>query len=157
MPILTRRSLLKSAGSLAGVSVAARGATAQGSAEGPVLTLVCADYVRYMHIASGDVKPDGLTLRWIRGDRTQMLRRAAQDLTVDGGEASMAQHVVRIANGDRSMVAVPIFPLRTSSTACWKCSPERCCVPTCTTRLCFAAASTILRPSKILCEAGFST
>ncbi len=112
MPILTRRSLLKSAGSLAGVAVAARGAAAQSSAEGPVLTLVCADYVRYMHIASGDVTPDGLTLRWIRGDRTQMLRRAAQDLTVDGGEASMAQHVVRIANGDRSMVAVPIFPLR---------------------------------------------
>ena len=65
-----------------------------------------------MHIANGDVKPEGLTLKWIRGDRTQMLRRAALDETVDGGESSMAQHVMRLANGDRSMVAIPIFPLR---------------------------------------------
>jgi 4,5-dihydroxyphthalate decarboxylase len=110
MPTLSRRSWLKAAGSLAGASVSAGASAAQPDA--PVITLVCADYVRYMHIASGDVRPEGVTLRWQRGDRTQMLRRAAQDPTVDGGEASMAQHVMRLAAGDRSMVAVPIFPLR---------------------------------------------
>jgi len=30
----------------------------------------------FMPIATGDVKPDGMTLRWIRGDRNEMLRRA---------------------------------------------------------------------------------
>lgn len=113
MTTLTRRSLLQAAGSLTGASIVGPSLAAGQVAPGPpVITLVCADYVRYMHIASGDVTPDGVTLKWVRGDRTQMLRRAAQDPTVDGGEASMAQHVMRIANGDRSMVAIPIFPLR---------------------------------------------
>jgi 4,5-dihydroxyphthalate decarboxylase len=65
-----------------------------------------------MAIATGDVRPDGMTLRWIRGDRNEMLRRATQDPTVDGGESSLAQHVMRIASGDRSLVAIPVFPLR---------------------------------------------
>jgi 4,5-dihydroxyphthalate decarboxylase len=41
-----------------------------------------------------------------------MLRRATEDATVDGGETSMAQHVMRLDAGDRSLVAVPVFPLR---------------------------------------------
>jgi 4,5-dihydroxyphthalate decarboxylase len=114
MTTLSRRSLLRGAAGLAGASLAGRGQAeaTQEAAAAPAITLVCADYVRYMHIANGDVRPEGVRLEWIRGDRTQMLRRAATDPTVDGGEASMAQHVMRLANGDRSMVAIPIFPLR---------------------------------------------
>lgn len=114
MDKLSRRSVLRSAGVLAGASLAARPgpARAQGPAGAPTISLVCADYVRYMHIANADARPDGVVLNWIRGDRTQMLRRAATDPAVDGGEASMAQHVMRLANGDRSMVAIPVFPLR---------------------------------------------
>jgi 4,5-dihydroxyphthalate decarboxylase len=41
-----------------------------------------------------------------------MLRRATDDPAVDGGETSMAQHVQRLDRGDRSLVAIPIFPLR---------------------------------------------
>jgi 4,5-dihydroxyphthalate decarboxylase len=98
---------------LAGASLAFRHAESAGQTAGePVISLTCADYVRYMHIASGDVKPQGLTLRWLRGDRTEAQRRVTQDPSVDGGENSLAQHVMRIANGDRSLVAIPIFPLR---------------------------------------------
>lgn len=114
MTALSRRSLLRAAGSLAGVpigAVALRGAS-QSAPPTPVITLTCADYIRFMPIATGDVRPDGLTLRWIRGDRNEMLRRATQDPTVDGGESSLAQHVMRIAAGDRSLVAIPVFPLR---------------------------------------------
>jgi 4,5-dihydroxyphthalate decarboxylase len=111
MRTLSRRSLLRTAGVLAGTSLATR--TAPAAAQGtPTISLVGADYVRYMHIANGDVTPDGVTLNWIRGERTPMLRRAMADETVDGGEASMAQHIIRIANHDRSMVAIPVFPLR---------------------------------------------
>ncbi len=116
MGTLSRRSMLRTAGSLAGAALATRPrvATAQGgvSPGTPTITLVGADYVRYMHIANGDVKPEGVTLRWIRGERTPMLRRVATDQSVDGGESSLAQHIMRIAAGDRSMVAIPIFPLR---------------------------------------------
>jgi 4,5-dihydroxyphthalate decarboxylase len=65
-----------------------------------------------MPIAAGDVVPENVTLTWVRGDRTEMLRRATDDPTIDGGESSMAQHVIRLDRGDRSLVAIPIFPLR---------------------------------------------
>ncbi len=78
----------------------------------PALTLTCANYVRYLPIATGDVRPSHLALTWLRGDRNQMLRRATEDPNVDGGETSMAQHVARLDRGDRSLVAIPIFPLR---------------------------------------------
>jgi 4,5-dihydroxyphthalate decarboxylase len=78
----------------------------------PAVTLTCANYVRLMPIATGDVRPTDLDLTWVRGDRTEMLRRATDDPGVDGGETSMAQHVQRLDRGDRSLVAIPIFPLR---------------------------------------------
>ncbi len=65
-----------------------------------------------MPLATGDLKPADLDLTWIRGDRNDMLRRATSDPQVDGGESSMAQHIVRVDAGDRSLVAVPVFPLR---------------------------------------------
>ena len=114
MTTLSRRSLLQAAGGLASVPLGAHalGGAGQTTPAAPVITLTCADYVRFMPIATGDVKPDGMTLRWIRGDRNEMLRRATQDPAVDGGESSLAQHVMRIAAGDRSLVAIPVFPLR---------------------------------------------
>jgi 4,5-dihydroxyphthalate decarboxylase len=104
---LSRRSFLGTAGTLASLHV-------QTAATSPPaeLTLTCANYVRFMPIAAGDVGVPGLSLNWIRGDRTEMLRRATADDQVDGGETSMAQHVMRLDGGDRSFVAVPVFPLR---------------------------------------------
>jgi 4,5-dihydroxyphthalate decarboxylase len=80
--------------------------------------LTCADYARLMPLARGEVRPEGidLTLTLGRGDswadRNEMLRRALNDPAVSGGESSCCRHVVRIANGDRSHVALPVFPLR---------------------------------------------
>ncbi len=56
----------------------------------------------------------------------------------------------------RVSVTRPSLPERTISAAFWKCSPERCCVPICETRLYRRAALTIVRPSMMLCEIGFS-
>ena len=44
--------------------------------------------------------------------RAEMLRRALDDPTVQGGEASIAGHLRRIDRGDRSHVGLPGFPLR---------------------------------------------
>jgi 4,5-dihydroxyphthalate decarboxylase len=82
------------------------------------ISLTCADYARVMPLAIGDVKPDGIDLTMILGRegswpmRAEMLRRAANDPTVQGGESSMAGHLRRIDKGDRSLVALPVFPLR---------------------------------------------
>jgi 4,5-dihydroxyphthalate decarboxylase len=82
------------------------------------IRLTCADYARVMPLAVGAVKPDGIDLRMVLGRegswpaRAEMLRRAASDPTVHGGESSMAGHLRRIDKGDRSLVALPAFPLR---------------------------------------------
>jgi 4,5-dihydroxyphthalate decarboxylase len=82
------------------------------------INLTCADYARVMPLAVGGVKPDGIALSLVLGTggswemRAEMLRRALTDSTVQGGEASMAGHLRRIDNGDRSFVGLPVFPLR---------------------------------------------
>jgi 4,5-dihydroxyphthalate decarboxylase len=105
---LSRRTFLGTAGALTAGTLAdgASGAAAD------TLTLTCANYVRFMPVATGDVRPANMTLNWIRGERAEMLRRATGDPTVDGGETSMAQHVMRLDAGDREFVAIPVFPLR---------------------------------------------
>jgi 4,5-dihydroxyphthalate decarboxylase len=82
------------------------------------IRLTCADYARVMPLATGEVKPEGIALTMILGNRgswparAEMLRRAVQDPAVDGGEWSMAQYLYRIDNGDRRYVGLPVFPLR---------------------------------------------
>ena len=82
------------------------------------IRLTCADYARLAPLMTGDVAPEGVALTMIHGTggdwpaRAGMLRRAISDATVEGGEASMAGHLRRIDNGDRSFVALPVFPLR---------------------------------------------
>jgi len=82
------------------------------------IRLTCADYARLAPLMIGDVVPQGVDLTLIHGTggswptRAEMLRRAISDTAVDGGEASMAGHLRRIDNGDRSFVALPVFPLR---------------------------------------------
>jgi 4,5-dihydroxyphthalate decarboxylase len=82
------------------------------------IRLTCADYARVMPLALGSVKPDGIDLTMVLGRagswpmRAELLRRATSDPTVDGGESSMAGHLRRIDEGDRSLVALPVFLLR---------------------------------------------
>ena len=82
------------------------------------LTLTCADYPRVLLLATGAVKPKGIDLHLILGrngswpDRGEMLRRAVADPAVHGGEWSMGQYLYRIDRGDRSLVGLPVFPLR---------------------------------------------
>ena len=106
---VSRRAFLTTTGAAAGAL--ASPAVARAS-RAPALILTCANYVRFLPIAAGDVRPADLALTWVRGDRNEMLRRATDDPGVDGGETSMAQHIQRLDRGDRSLVAIPIFPLR---------------------------------------------
>jgi 4,5-dihydroxyphthalate decarboxylase len=83
------------------------------------ISLSCADYSRLMPLATGEVRPDGIDLTLILGSRgswsrrAEMLHRAINDPTLDGGEGSMAGHLRRIDQGDRSFIGLPVFLLRT--------------------------------------------
>ncbi|MGH7211983.1 MAG: hypothetical protein ACREF1_11060, partial [Acetobacteraceae bacterium] len=82
------------------------------------ITLTLADYSRLMPLTTGEVAPDGIALTLQLGrrgswpDRAEMLRRALHDPAVQGGEQSMAGHLIRVDRGDRSHVGLPVFPLR---------------------------------------------
>jgi 4,5-dihydroxyphthalate decarboxylase len=82
------------------------------------ITLTIGDYARLMPLITGAVKPAGIDLNIITSDagswpsRAEMLRRAMQDPDVQGGESSVAQHLYRIEKGDRSMVGLPVYPMR---------------------------------------------
>ena len=82
------------------------------------VTLTIGDYARLMPLITGAVKPEGIDLRIITSEagswpsRAEMLRRAMQDPAVQGGESSAAQHLYRVEQGDRSLVALPIYPMR---------------------------------------------
>ena len=82
------------------------------------ISLTSGDYARLMPLTTGEVKPKGIALTMILGQRgswparAEMLRRAVQDPEVQGGEWSMAQYLYRIDQGDRRFVGLPVFPLR---------------------------------------------
>ena len=106
---VSRRTFLTTAATAGAVATVA---TTTQPSRAAALTLACSNYVRFLPIAAGDVRPKDVALTWVRGERSEMLRRATEDASVDGGETSMAQHIQRIDRGDRSLVAIPIFPLR---------------------------------------------
>ncbi len=112
---LSRRNFLSTAA--AGFAAASLSSAGEAGAPAPAqarakLTLTCSDYLRFTPLATGDLRPTDLDLTWIRGPRSDMLSRALSDPAVDGGEGSMLAHLLRVAAGDRSMVALPVFPLR---------------------------------------------
>src|ERR1700733_2108879 len=82
------------------------------------IRLTCADYPRLAPLMIGDVTPEGVDLIMIHGTggswnaRAENIGKATSGPQFDGGEASMAGHMRRIDNGDRSFVALPVFPLR---------------------------------------------
>jgi 4,5-dihydroxyphthalate decarboxylase len=82
------------------------------------LILTAADYARLMPLATRAVAPDGIDLTMLLAregswpERADMLRRAGSDPAVHGGESSMGGHLRRVDAGDRSLVALPVFPLR---------------------------------------------
>lgn len=82
------------------------------------LTLTIAGYSRLLPLLSGEVKAEGIDLKLQMSGggswpaRAEMLQRALHDPEVQGGEQSMAGHLIRVARGDRSHVGLPIFPLR---------------------------------------------
>jgi 4,5-dihydroxyphthalate decarboxylase len=109
----SRRQFFETAGAVAGASLIHPGRLRSAPrGEAPKLTLTFTEYLRFTPLATGNVRPTQMDLTWVRGARTDMLSRTLGDPAVDGGEASMLAHLLRLDAGDRSLAAVPVFLLR---------------------------------------------
>ncbi len=79
------------------------------------VNMVAQEHDHYVPLALGDVTIPGVDLRLQRirvGTVQGMLERVYDDPEVHVGEASFARYVSRIAEGDKSVVALPAFVVR---------------------------------------------
>lgn len=75
------------------------------------LTLLTKDYDQLMPLACGDVTAEGIDLTLVR-DTAGALDRTLDDRSVQAGELSFSRHLIRLAEGDRDFVGIPIWPTR---------------------------------------------
>ena len=79
------------------------------------VNMLTQDHDHYVPLALGDVAVRGIDLRLKRvrvGTTQGLLERVYDDPDVDIGEASFARYISRVATGDRSVVALPAFVVR---------------------------------------------
>ncbi len=70
-------------------------------------------YDRMLPLYTGDVKPEGIDLEFVRIDSPrEIFDRMAGQQAFDASEFSCSEFISRRAAGDRSFVAIPIFPSR---------------------------------------------
>ena len=115
---VSRRRFLQASGAFAGAGLigeATLGTPLLPGRDGQAMEevrLAFTGYERFMPLATGDVAMASPRLTWVRGPRSEMLARAASDPHLHGGEGSMLGHLLRVAEGDDSLAAVPVFLLR---------------------------------------------
>jgi 4,5-dihydroxyphthalate decarboxylase len=86
--------------------------TERTSQELPV-TLACGLYDRMLRLYTGEVKPDGLDLRFLANDEPRdIFDRMAGKLEFDASEMSISEHVSQLGAGRRDFVALPVFVSR---------------------------------------------
>jgi hypothetical protein len=83
--LLTRRRFFSAASCLVGSSAIRGGAgqADQGTLARSSVTIAVADYVRYMPFSTGEIRATDMALTVLRGDRSEMLRRATSTRAED--------------------------------------------------------------------------
>jgi 4,5-dihydroxyphthalate decarboxylase len=80
------------------------------------LTMACGLYDRMLDLYTGDVRPDGITLNFIRMDGSagarEIFDRMAGNLEFDLAEMSSSEYFARRSAGENKLVALPVFPSR---------------------------------------------
>ncbi len=70
-------------------------------------------YDRMLALYTGDVKPEGIDLDFVRVDSPrEIFDRMAGGNAFDASEFSCSEFIQRYAQGDRTFVAIPVFPSR---------------------------------------------
>jgi 4,5-dihydroxyphthalate decarboxylase len=86
-----------------------------------LVNMLTQDHDHYLPLALGDISVHGadLRLKRVRVGTTQgLLERVYDDPEVHVGEASFARYISRVAAGDRSVVALPAFVVRSFRHRC---------------------------------------
>ena len=76
------------------------------------LTLACGEYDRTMALQNGSVKPDGIEINYLPMLPSELFRRQARHAEFDIAEFSLSTLCHLTDDGDRRLVAIPIFPSR---------------------------------------------
>lgn len=85
-------------------------------ASGPEITLVIRDYDYLAPLYNGDVRPDGW---YLRIDHRTPISQAPLNPATDACELSFSRFLIGLADGDRTFVAVPFFPMRAFRHRCF--------------------------------------
>lgn len=75
------------------------------------LMLLAKDYDHLMPLACGDVQAEGIDLTLVR-DTPNALDRTLSDPSIEVGEISFSRHLIRLAEGDREFIGIPIWTNR---------------------------------------------
>lgn len=76
------------------------------------LTLALGDYDHTRDVAHGVVRPEGIDLNWIHLPVEEIFHRFLKYREWDVSELSFGKYVSLVAQDDRSLVALPVFPSR---------------------------------------------
>ena len=76
------------------------------------LTLACGLYDRTLPLYDGSVTVEGVDLKVVRMENAELFRRQARDAEFDVAEFSVATYTILHTQGDRRMIALPVFPSR---------------------------------------------
>jgi 4,5-dihydroxyphthalate decarboxylase len=74
--------------------------------------LAIGDYAHVAALADGRVRVEGMELRVLRLSAEQVIQRTMEHQEWEIAEFSFAQYVALRASGDRSLIAIPVFPSR---------------------------------------------
>jgi 4,5-dihydroxyphthalate decarboxylase len=77
------------------------------------MTFACGLYDRMMALYTGEVRPEGIDLDFIAvHDPRELFDRMMGGLEFDASEMSASEYIIRRAEGDKTLVAIPVFPSR---------------------------------------------
>src|SRR5438105_690793 len=82
------------------------------------MALIAKDYDHLAPLACGDVAAEGIDLTLIR-DNEGSLARFLDDAAIEAGELSFSRYLIRLAEGDRRFVGIPVFPIRAFRHRCF--------------------------------------
>ena len=76
------------------------------------LTLACDLYDRTIALQSGAVTPDGINLNYLQMGVGEIFERQGRHAEFDVSEMSLATYSIMLGQGDRRLVAIPVFTSR---------------------------------------------